>query len=172
MQALNTRLFFDFTRLRRCHAIAEFIDLKSNYDLVVHSIASLCMQRVGAPKEPIICTFTTLQDMKHAVRTAAGDSDFRYGGELWVIRPPPQGLGQGNGAAPAIWAVVSTPVLNMLRKQGYGATFKCCISGEELRLVGYAFVDDTTKTTLAATPDEPFHCVVDPRRVLTCTSLV
>ena len=163
VQALNTRLFFDFTRLRRCHAIAEFIDLKSNYDLVVHSIASLCMQRVGAPKEPIICTFTTLQDMKHAVRTAAGDSDFRYGGELWVIpiRPPPQGLGQGNGAAPAIWAVVSTPVLNMLRKQGYGATFKCCISGEELRLVGYAFVDDTTKTTLAATPDEPFHCVVD-----------
>ena len=163
VQALNTRLFFDYVRLRRCHAVAEFIDLKSNYDLVVHSIASLCMQRVGAPKEPIICTLTTLQDMKHAVRTAAGDSDFRYGGELWVIpiRPPPQGLGQGNGAAPAIWAVVSTPVLNMLRKKGYGAAFKCCISGEELQLVGYAFVDDTTKTTLAATPEEPFHCVVD-----------
>eukprot|EP00957_Ditylum_brightwellii_P006660 506259-Ditylum_brightwellii.AAC.1 len=49
--------------LERKPATSTFIDLVSNYDLVVHSIAVLGLQRVGMPKEPINCTFTTLQDM-------------------------------------------------------------------------------------------------------------
>ena len=104
VQALNTRLFYDHIRLKRKPATSTFIDLVSNYDLVVHSIASLALQRVNTPKAPIDCTFTTLQDMVHTVRTAYGDSIESYGGELWAIpcSPPPQGLGQGNGAAPCI----------------------------------------------------------------------
>eukprot|EP00978_Attheya_sp_CCMP212_P023219 scaffold70572_cov43-Attheya_sp.AAC.1 len=31
----------------------------------------------------------------------------------------------------------------MLRKQGFGAAFKLAISGEEIHLVGYAFVDNS-----------------------------
>eukprot|EP00978_Attheya_sp_CCMP212_P005386 scaffold12052_cov73-Attheya_sp.AAC.3 len=31
----------------------------------------------------------------------------------------------------------------MLRKQGFGVAFKLAISGEEIHLVGYAFVDDS-----------------------------
>eukprot|EP00957_Ditylum_brightwellii_P120597 9199646-Ditylum_brightwellii.AAC.1 len=82
-----------------------FIDLVSNYDLVVHSIASLAYQQVGVPKAPVVCTFSSLQDMVHIIRTAYGDSINSYGGELWCIllSPPPQGLGQGNGAAPCSW---------------------------------------------------------------------
>eukprot|EP00957_Ditylum_brightwellii_P195370 14885575-Ditylum_brightwellii.AAC.1 len=74
----------------------------SNYDLVVHNIMSLALQRVGMPKAPICCTFATLQDMVHSVQTAYGDSLQTYGGDLWIvkIKPPPQGLGQGNGVAP------------------------------------------------------------------------
>jgi len=53
------------------------------------------------------------------------------------------GVGQGNGAGPAIWAVVSTPLLAMLRNSGVGTFFKSPISGREIRFVGYAFVDDT-----------------------------
>ena len=56
-------------------------------------------------------------------------------------------MGQGNGAGPQIWAVVSTPVLNMLREEGYGAFFEASISGERLTFVGYAFVDDTDLVT-------------------------
>ena len=59
-------------------------------------------------------------------------------------------MGQGNGAGPQIWAVVSTPVLNMLRKEGYGAFFEASISGEKLTFVGYAFVDDTDLVTNVA----------------------
>jgi hypothetical protein len=56
---------------------------------------------------------------------------------------PCQGLGQGNGTGPQIWAVVSTPVLYYLRSEGYGVAFKTSISGDVVRFVGYAFVDDT-----------------------------
>eukprot|EP00957_Ditylum_brightwellii_P099433 7574370-Ditylum_brightwellii.AAC.1 len=107
IQALNTRLFYDYVPLERTPATSTFIDLVSNYYLVVHSIASLALQQVNTPKAPIQCTFTTLQNMVHTVCTAYGDSIDSYGGDLWAIpcSPPPQGLGQGNGAAPTIWAL-------------------------------------------------------------------
>eukprot|EP00978_Attheya_sp_CCMP212_P004465 scaffold9742_cov58-Attheya_sp.AAC.1 len=69
--------------------------------------------------------------MVHTVRTAAGESEASFGGRLWAVsfESPPQGLNQGNGAGPGIWAVVSTPVLNMLRENGFGATFELAITG-------------------------------------------
>eukprot|EP00957_Ditylum_brightwellii_P031644 2400093-Ditylum_brightwellii.AAC.1 len=63
LQALNTRLFYDHVLLQKIPSTSVFIDLVSNYNLVVHNIASLALQRVGAPKAPICCTFTTIQDM-------------------------------------------------------------------------------------------------------------
>eukprot|EP00957_Ditylum_brightwellii_P028608 2161638-Ditylum_brightwellii.AAC.1 len=63
IQALNTRLFYDYALMEKTPATSTFIDLVSNYNLVVHNIASLAMQQVGTPKDPINCTFTTLQDM-------------------------------------------------------------------------------------------------------------
>ena len=46
-------------------------------------------------------------------------------------------------AGPMLWAVVSTPVLKVMRKEGHGTYFKACITGSEIRFVGYSFVDDT-----------------------------
>ena len=76
------------------------------------------MQRTGVPLEPIICMFYTIENLTHNVRTVFGDSKGTYTGKIWII--PLQGVGQGNGSGPVIWAVVSTPVLNMLRKLGHG----------------------------------------------------
>ena len=42
-----------------------------------------------------------------------------------------------------MWALVSTPVLNLLRAEGCGAFFRASISGDNIHFVGYAFVDDT-----------------------------
>jgi hypothetical protein len=42
-----------------------------------------------------------------------------------------------------LWAVVSTPVLKVMRSEGFGTYFRACISGETIRFVGYSFVDDT-----------------------------
>eukprot|EP00957_Ditylum_brightwellii_P042355 3206893-Ditylum_brightwellii.AAC.1 len=102
IQALNTRLYYNFVLLERTPATSTFIDLVSNYDLVVHSIASIALQCVNIHKAPINCTFTTLQNMVHTGCTAYGDSIDSYGSDLCAIpcSPPHQGLGQGNGAAP------------------------------------------------------------------------
>ena len=54
IQALNTRLFYNLIRQGKTPETSIFTDLVSNYDLVVHSIASLSLQRVDAPKEPIL----------------------------------------------------------------------------------------------------------------------
>jgi hypothetical protein len=54
-----------------------------------------------------------------------------------------QGILQGNGAGPMLWAVVSTPVLKVMRSEGFGTFFQACITGDTVRFVGYSFVDDT-----------------------------
>ena len=116
-------------------------DAKSCYDLIGHTQAAISMQRVGVPKSIINCLFTTLQEAIHRVRTGFGDSKGSYGGKVWLI--PIHGIGQGNGAGPAIWAVVSSPLLNVLREKGYGCEIQCPLSSEYFRFMGYAFVDDT-----------------------------
>jgi len=139
--AVNKALTFDILRqLKRAGAICSN-DAKSCYDLIGHTQASLSMQQVGVPKNIINCLFTTLQEAIHKVRTGFGDSKAHYGGSVWLV--PIHGIGQGNGAGPAIWAVVSTPLLNVLRENGYGCEVVCPLSSIFFRFVGYAFVDDT-----------------------------
>jgi hypothetical protein len=54
-----------------------------------------------------------------------------------------QGVYQGNGAGPIIWAVVSSPLLWIMKEEGFGTFFKTSLSGQDVRIVGYTFVDDT-----------------------------
>jgi hypothetical protein len=56
---------------------------------------------------------------------------------------PFQGVLQGNGASPATWVIISTPLLNMLQTAGNGGFFTSPISQNISHLVGYSFVDDT-----------------------------
>jgi hypothetical protein len=42
-----------------------------------------------------------------------------------------------------IWAVVSTPVLKMMKYEGLGFMYKTSMEGKQLHFVGYNFVDDT-----------------------------
>ena len=120
----------------------------------MHAIASLCMQRMGLPDGPIVYMFTTLQNMEHHIRTIYGDSDNGFSGTLWAV--PWQGVGQGNRAGPQIWAVVSTPVLNMLQAEGCGAVFKTAMSGTTVTFVGYAFVDNTDLIALSPWDQDSF----------------
>jgi hypothetical protein len=136
--AVNKVLTYDLMRqLKRPGAVCSN-DAKSCYDLIGHTVASLAMQRMGVPKGVADCLFTTLQSGIHEVRTGYGDLECSYGGEYWMI-----GIGQGNGAGPAIWAVVSTPLLNILWEHGFGLSYKLPISGLTLCFEGFAFINDT-----------------------------
>jgi hypothetical protein len=52
-------------------------------------------------------------------------------------------MGLGNGAGPAIWAVISSLLLNVLRAKGFGCEICRPLSRAFLKFVGYAFVNDT-----------------------------
>jgi hypothetical protein len=90
--------------------------------------------------------FRTIADLRHFVRTAYGDSDIWFGGSGWLL--PPQGVGQGNGGGPAIWAFVSTPLFDKLRAEGHGAAFESAITRKVDAFVGYGFVDDVDLITV------------------------
>jgi hypothetical protein len=137
--ALNKVLTQDIWRQKRQSGALCSNDAKSCYDRVVHSFAILCMLRLGCPLGPILSMFITLQKMQHFIGTAFGVSSTSFtGGDV-----PFQGLGQGNGAAPTGWAVVSAPIINMVRAAGFGATFISALTSAVTTFVCYAFVDDT-----------------------------
>jgi hypothetical protein len=117
-QSLNKALTFDLWRQFWQRGALCCNDAKACYDQIVHSCASLCLQRVRT--DPM---FQSIQSLEHHVRTVFGESkaSFKQSGPI-----PLQGVGQGNGAGPQIWALVSTPVLNMLRSQGLGGVL--CLS--------------------------------------------
>jgi hypothetical protein len=103
---LNKCLTMDQLRQLKWPGILCSNGMKSCYDRIVHAIASMCLQRQEIAKSEVVCMFSTLQNLEHTIRTAYGDSEETYGGDLWVILPM-QGVYQGNGAGPLIWAVVS-----------------------------------------------------------------
>lgn len=154
--ALNKKLTFDLARLNRQNLAICSNDLKSCYDRINHSFASICLQRQGMEKSEATCMFDTLQTMQHSVRTAFGDSTQSMGGNGWQHQC--SSIYQGNGAGPIIWAAVSSPLLEALRNQGFGTHFLTATSGSLLRFCGYMFVDDMdlaqTGNTVEETPGQ------------------
>jgi hypothetical protein len=139
-QALNKRLTFDLLRQLKWLGIMVPNDLKSCYDRICYLIASLYMRRQGAAVLEVVFTFTLIKNLEHEIRTVYSDSDKTYGGKLWVI--PMQGVYQGNGGRPIIWAVVSSPLLQIIEEEGFGMFFKASITNDTIWLVGFAFVDN------------------------------
>jgi hypothetical protein len=100
-----------------------------------------------------------VQNLHHTVRTTYGDSKSVYGGTLWAV--PYYCVGKDNGAGPAIWAVVSTPVLKIMKDESFGFMYKTSIEGKQLHFVGYSIVDDTD-IIQSGQPGGPFQ-VLDMR---------
>ena len=151
--ALNKRLMLDIMRVSKTPGVLIANDAKSCYDRILHFATYAALRRAGIPKEAVISMVHTLRTMKHRVRTGYGDSIDYYGGE---DDGDPHGTTQGNGAGPAIWALVSSPLLDILREKGYGAKLLSPIRKEFFHLCGFAFVDDTDtiQTGEIGTPSE------------------
>jgi hypothetical protein len=138
--ALNKRLTMDILRQRRQAGALCSNDAKSCYDRIVHNVASLAMRRTGMPAEPIRSMFATLQKLAHRVTTAYGISETTY---VKNRVTPYQGVGQGNVAGPAIWAVISTVIIGMMSAAGHGFHILSAIRTTLITMICYAFVDDT-----------------------------
>jgi hypothetical protein len=69
--------------------------------------------------------FKSIQNTKHHIRTIFGDSVFIMSSKGTLISF--QGVSKGNGASPATWVIISTVLLDMLRKAGNGGHFTTAI---------------------------------------------
>ena len=75
---------------------------------------------------PINSMFETLQRACHHVSTDFGISKHSYGARQDL---PLQSVGQGNGAGPAIWAVISTVIIAAMATQGHGFNLISALAG-------------------------------------------
>jgi hypothetical protein len=85
-------------------------DAKGCFDQIVHSVAYLCLRRLGIPHQPLSSMFHVIQNLTHHVRTAFGDSAETYGPHAYTGRHPNQGILQGNGAAMLTWTAISSVI--------------------------------------------------------------
>lgn len=137
--ALAKTLFYDIVRQCRLTAAISSVDATNCYDSIAHAIASIIFQACGVPVEGVEAMLSAIQDMKYFLRTAYGDSKNFRGSKIEIKY---QGLCQGNGAAPAGWAVISITILNAHKRKGHGASFVCPISNVNATLAAILFVDD------------------------------
>jgi hypothetical protein len=112
-QALNKRLMFDHIRVHHIPTVWVFTDCKSCYDRIVHTPASLALQRMGLAKEVVMSIFSTIAGMRHYIRTGLGDSKNFY----TTAAIPFQGVGQGSGLGPCIWALLSSVLFAEWRRR-------------------------------------------------------
>jgi len=94
MHAVNKVLSFNIICQYKILAALCCHDAKSCYDWMVHAVTSLAMQSKGVQEPPLVCMFTTLQNLNHTIQTAFGDSESTYGSDCWVVPLP--GLARGN----------------------------------------------------------------------------
>ncbi len=113
-------------------------DAKSCYDLIGHTQALISMQPQGVPTSVVMIVCLRLCRMLNA--KLGLDTEIQT---ITMETLPMHGITQGNGAGPAKWVVVSSPLLNMLRSKGLGCSFTVPVSGIKVNIVGYSFVDDT-----------------------------
>ena len=163
---INRRLLFDLIRYQKTSASMASVDLKSCYDRISHAPAYLAMRGFGMPHEPIYSMFNTIQQMKHRNKTVHGVSDCSFGGKQDKFIAKPNGVCQGNGAGPAVWAVVSSKMFQVLHAQGLASKLIRPVSKQTLELCGFAFVDDSDIIAVSNNMNNPTKSLLDIQKVL------
>lgn len=76
----------------------------------MHNIAIIVIRQCGLVKSMAVSMFSSIRQATHKVLMGFGLSNKEYGGSLRVNNNllPIMGVGQGNGAGLAIWAIVSS----------------------------------------------------------------
>jgi hypothetical protein len=92
-----------------------------------------------------------IENMKFFLRTGFGDSTSFAGGGVSIKT---QGLCQGNGAAPAGWAVVSICILKAHGRKGHRVKFVCPVTRLQQHLSAILYVDNMDLLHINLTRDK------------------
>ncbi len=136
---LAKTLFYDIAWQTRLPVAIASVDASNCYDRITHAMALLIFQSFGVEDTAVATMLKTIQEMKFFLRTAYGDSTDFAGSTIEVKT---QGLGQGNGASPAGWCVISIMILRAHGKKGHGAQFVAPMSCMKQSLSAILYVDD------------------------------
>jgi hypothetical protein len=116
--SLAKTLFYNIVRQTRSPAAIASVDASNCYDRIAHAMASLIFQSFGVEDTAVAAMLEMIHEMKFLLRTAYRDSKDFTGLSIEIKT---QGLGQGNGASPAGWCIISIMILQSHRAKGHGA---------------------------------------------------
>ena len=139
--AMDDRLTNDLSR-QLWHPMARTsADAANCYDRINHILMSLLLLAVTGCLGWVVSMLHPIQTMRFFQRTAWGDSSTYFGGpsRSRVL----QGLCQGNGAAPACWAMLCAVIMRCYFHQGFGARIVSPVTGHIIECLGTNFVDNT-----------------------------
>ena len=167
--ALNRRLIFDIIRYKKTSLAMTSCDLKSCYDRIAHTPATLAIVGYRYLPTPIFSMFNCIQNMRWTTRTVYGDSEKTFGGSDPGYKFKPQGMGQGNGAGPSVWSTVSSRMFEVLHKNNHSTRFHSPLSkGSKIDICGFAFVDDSDIIAGLNNSNDPETTVNKMQRVIDC----
>jgi hypothetical protein len=164
---VNRRLIFDIVRYQKSSFAMTSCDLKSCYDRVAHTPAALAMQSYGIPSNPIQSMLSTIQDIQYITRTVFRDSEKAFGRKENFLSKP-QGLGQGNGAGPSSWSVVSSKMFEVLHHQGCSTSFTSPITKDTIKTCSFVFVDDSDIIASPGYSNNPIHTLSQMQKAIDC----
>jgi hypothetical protein len=103
---LNKVLLTDAFRQKRQAGAIAMNDAKGCFDRINHTFAILVLTSSGVSTVLARSLFETLQTADHHIKRGYGRSDKAYGN--YNEPEPHQGIGQGNGLGPTLWALLSS----------------------------------------------------------------
>ena len=119
------QLVADLSRQKRQPMAIISADAGNCYDRVHHIIMALMFLCIGVPKGNVCAILMSIQLMKFFLSTGWGVSKTFIGGDPNL---PMHGLCQGNGAVLASWLLLSSFLVNIYKRMGYGAKMSSPIS--------------------------------------------
>ena len=131
--------FADISKTMHHPASMTAADFSDCYDRSAHPPQSIALQAFRMPRKAAILMLRALQVMQFCLRTGFGESTQTYGGSE---DDPLAGLGQGNGAAPPSFAVLSALVVNAYKRMGHGARLTSAYMARLFVLAAVLYVDD------------------------------
>ena len=137
--ALSKKLIADISNINKLPAATICADATNYYDRVAHTYASLCAQYFGLDVCYVLVLFRKIQNMRMHLHTAFSVSSSFYTSD----NLPFQGTVQGNGAAPALWLIISIFLIRYLYQQKVVTAVISPISKMSQFLAALLYVDDT-----------------------------
>jgi hypothetical protein len=116
-------------------------DAKSCFDRTLTNVFNLTAQQLGMSKEVCKTHADLLAKARYRIKTTLGLSQAMY---LNSKDQPIYGPGQGGSASAHIWAIVSSVMLEIMKRERDGVTIADPTIATRMRRVMDAFVDDTT----------------------------